>query len=706
MNRKTELLARAYFVVIVFTMIALVIAYRVIVISVVEGDKWRQKGAANVKWINVDADRGNIYSDDESLLATSLQFFEIRLDLNVASEERFMKNLDSLAYALSSTIRPDLTPNKWRQRLLSERKAENGYFLIKKEVDREELDLVKGMPLLRHGRYGGGLRVERYSKRVKPYREFASRTIGVDRINAQKVGLEGYFDNFLSGPTDKRLMKKVSSTSRNGESLWIPVYDPSEFTSRRGDDIKTTLNMHLQDVTHTELADAVINYDAREGVAILMEVKTGAIKAISNLTNYDGVVHEVRNTAVGSSTEPGSTFKLASVLALMEDSLADLDTKVDLNGGKWKFYDRTMRDSDIHGKGEVTMKTAFAISSNVGIARLAHRYYNQDWEGRKLYREKLSQFGLDMPLGIEIEGEGKPNVKDPVKDRKRWYGTTIPWMSHGYEISMTPLQMLNLYNTVANNGKMMKPYLVSDIIREDGKVKHIKPKVLKSSIARPDVIQRAREMLEEVVLTGTAKHLNSGQVNFAGKTGTTRVNYVNKDEYAKYNASFCGYFPADDPLYSLIVVLYAPKKAYYGSAVAGPVFKSIAEKTMAWRHEITTPINMPGEETVLKNNTPEGTAGYKEDFKKIFEYTEIRYKDKTDKPWVEVDPFESKMLIEEASVSKTKVPDVRGMGARDAMFVLENLGMKVAMHGRGKVVRQTIRPGTKLNKQSIEIYLN
>ncbi len=703
MNRKTELLARAYFVVIVFTIVALVIAYRVVNISVIEGDKWRQKGAKNVQWKEVNADRGNIYSDDESLLATSLQFFEVRMDMTVSSKVVFNKGIDSLAIMLNNTIRPDLSVSEWKKRLAAARKAKNRYLLLTSNIDREELEVVRSMPILRLNKYRGGCIVNRKSRRTKPYREFASRTIGTDRENAQKVGLEGYFDRFLKGPTDKRLMKKVDEIN----DIWIPIYDPSEFSNRRGSDIKTTLNMHLQDVMHTELLNAVDKSGASEGVAILMEVKTGAIKAISNLTNNNGTIQEVRNTALGASSEPGSTFKLATVLALLEDSLADLDTKVDLNGGTWKFYDRTMRDSERHHRNEVTMKTAFAISSNVGIARLAHSNYNQSIEGRIKYIKKLRQFGLGDKLGIEIEGEGRAYIKDPIKDKKDWYGTTIPWMSHGYEISITPLQMLNFYNSVANGGTMVKPYLVSEIINEDGSVKVIEPKIIKQSIARPDAIAKAQEMLREVVLDGTAKNLKSSLVTMAGKTGTTVTNYANKQEYDKYNASFAGYFPADEPLYSMIVVIYDPKGSYYGSAVAAPVFRNIAEKTMAWRHEKADPMNMvASEHGVLDNNTPEGTSGFKADFERIFEFVGISYKNKTDKPWVEVDPFESKMLIEDKEVSTTKIPDVRGMGARDALYVLENLGLKVAMHGRGKVSRQTILPGTKVRSQSIEIYLN
>ncbi len=700
MDRRTELLARAYFVVIVFAIIALVIAYRVIDISIINGDKWRQKGAANVKWMEVSVDRGNIYSDDESLLATSIQFFEVRMDMTVASSKVFNEGVDSLAYLLSTTIRQDKTKQEWKQALISARNKPNRYFFIKKNLDIEELTSVKKMPILRLNRYAGGCIVNRYSKRAKPYREFASRTIGTDRENAQKVGLEGYFDKFLKGPTDKRLMKKVSKT----EEVWIPLYDPSEFNIRRGSDIKTTLNMHLQDVMHTELVKAMDKTEAQKGVAVLMEVKTGAIKAISNLTNLDGRYKEVRNIAIGNSSEPGSTFKLATMLALFQDSLADLDTKVDLNGGRYKFYDRVMKDSERHGRGEVTLKKAFSISSNVGVARLAHRYYNNSTESKKKFVDRLKDFGLSNPLNVEIEGEGKPFIKDPIVDKNKWYGTTIPWMSHGYEISLTPLQMLNFYNSVANNGKMVRPYLVSEIIKEDGSVKEIKPQILSESIARPEAISKAQELLRDVVLNGTARNINSKTVTISGKTGTTRVNYANKSEYAKYNASFAGYFPAENPKYSMIVVLYSPKGAYYGSAVAAPVFKAIAEKTMAWRHEMTPAINT--EHHFVDNNTPESTAGYKQDFEQIFDYIGLDYKDKTEKPWVKVDPFESKMLIEDKKLKDEMVPDVRGMGARDAMYVLENLGLQVALHGRGKVIKQTIRPGTKLKNQSIEIYLD
>ena len=697
MNRKTELMARAYFVVMMFTILALVIAYRVFTISILEGDKWRQKGAVNVKWMEVDADRGNIYADDMTLLVSSLQFFEIRLDATVPSRKLFESKVDSLALMLSKTVRSDKSYDQWRKDLRQARKKNNRYVYIAKGLSVDEMNMVRNFPIFRNGRYSGGYQEIRYGMRTKHYREMASRTLGEDRENAQKVGLEGYYDRFLKGPTDRRLMKRVE------DGIWIPVYDPSEAEMQKGDDIVTTLNVHLQDVVHSELEEALVKYEATRGVAVMMETKTGAIKAISNLTlSEEGQAIETINTAIASSTEPGSTFKLATVLALLDTGHADTDTKVNLNGGIRTFYDKKMKDSEDHGKYEVTMKEAFAMSSNVGIAELANESFNSSTATRLEYVNKLRQFGLNDITGIEVAGEGTPKIKDPVKDNKIWYGTTIPWMAHGYEIALTPLQLLNFYNTVANDGKMMKPYLVSEIKNADGKSILIEPKVLNEAIAKPESIAKAKEMLEEVVLTGTAHNIKSEMFKLAGKTGTTRVNYTNKEEYAKYNASFCGYFPADNPVYTVLVILYEPKGAFYGSAVAAPVFKAIAEKTMAWNHQ------MIADQAYADglSNIPESNSGFGKDFKMLFDYVGIPYKQKTKNAWVFVDPFETKMLIEPKTFAKRTVPDVRGMGARDAMYLLENLGLKVTLSGSGRVNFQSISPGTAAKGQYIEIELN
>lgn len=701
-KRKTELLARAYFVLVLFVVIAIVITFRVIKISVFEGEKWRSKGEVNVRWMKVDTDRGNIYSDDESLLATSLQLFEIRMDMLASKEEVFWKNIDSLSNVLSTTIRKDKSSAEWRKALVDARKKKNRYFFIAKGLDIGTVKEVRKFPFFRLGRFASGYMEIRYGKRVKPFKELASRTIGEDRENAQKVGIEGYFDKFLAGPVDERLMKRISAT----DNIWIPVYDPSEVEVKRGDDVITTLNVNLQDIVHTELEKAILKWDAKMGVAILMEVETGAIKAISNLSNRNGLVKEELNVGISHATEPGSTFKLATLLALLEDKKIDLNSKVVLNGGVKKFYNRTMYDSERHGKYETTVREAFAISSNVGIASLANTYYNASLEGRKQFRQRLVEFGLNSLTGIEIDGEGSPKIKDPVADKSQWYGTTIPWMAHGYEIAITPLQLLNFYNAVANGGNLMKPYLVSEIRHGNKIVKEFKPKVLKKIASDPS-IRMAREALEEVVKTGTASALKTDKFSFAGKTGTTRVNYAIQEEAKKYNGSFVGYFPADKPKYSMIVVIYEPKGRFYGGTVAGPVFKAVAEKIMALydTNELIAEIS----EAYNQNRSvmlPEASSGYARDFKVLFEHSRIDFEAAESKKWVYVEPTASKMSIKPNRISKKAVPDVRGMGARDATYVLENLGLKVSVHGAGKVMRQDIPPGTRANGQKIEVYLN
>lgn len=701
MNQKTELLARAYFVVVIFSLLSMVIAYRVFKVSILEGDKWRQKGAVNVKWKELNADRGDIIADDGSLLATSIQFFEIRFDATVAKSAYFDNGIDSLAFFLAASLGKNKSKYTWKKELQAARKLKKRYHLIARNLNIDQRNLLRNFPIFRGGSSKGGLIEVKFGRRAKPFRELASRTIGEDRENAQKIGLEGYFDKFLRGPVDKVLQKRLT------KDLWVPVYDPSEIGSRRGDDVITTLNVHLQDVVHEALSSSILKYNADKGVVILMETATGKIKAISNVTNTNGVITERLNTGIGERTEPGSTFKLATALALMETGKVDLDTKVNLfGGGPVKFNDKSIKDSEHHGKNTVTFKEAFAISSNIGMATLANQVFNKNTDTRLEFLGYLKQFGLDRVTQIEIEGEPLPLLKNPVKDEKTWYGTTIPWMAHGYELLLTPLQILTFYNGVANGGKVVKPYLVSEIKGEDGTSKSFEPRVLVDKMASTDNILKAQELLKEVVLTGTATNIKSENFMIAGKTGTTRVNYSNKEEYAKYNASFCGYFPAENPKYSMIVVLYNPQGVFYGSAVAAPIFKSIAEKTIAGQFDVTKPINLAKDSIRAKQTLPEANAGYADDFRGLFDYIGIPYKNKTNNEWAYVDPFEQKMLIENKKITKANVPDVRGMGARDAVFVLENLGLGVSVQGSGRVTRMSVTPGTPIRGQRIEIYLN
>ena len=706
MDRKKELLWRAYLVMFFFVVATVAILFRIFNISFIEREKWRQKGEANVQWRTVDADRGNIYAEESNLLSTSLQFFEVRMDMSIIRKEDFNRGIDSLAIFLSNFdlefIRHK-TVSQWKSNLKIARKKGNKYFFIAKGLDIDAYNKLKRAPILRLGTIRGGLVKSRYGKRMKPFGELASRTIGVDRDNADRVGLEGYFERFLQGETDQRLMKRLPN-NYGEKDVWVPVYDPSENDNKQGADIYTTINIDMQDVVHQELLKGLQKNKAESGVAILMEVGTGAIKAITNLTRAeDSTYYEMYNQAAGRLSEPGSTIKLATMLAALEDGITNIDTIFNVNFGVKNFSDRTMYDSEKHGKKFMTMAETFELSSNVGVATIANELYNSR-DGRLQWLKRLKQFGLHEPTGIDISGEAIPEIKDPVKDKAAWYGTTIPWMAHGYELMFTPLQILNFYNAVANEGKMMKPYLVSEIRQGDEIRKRFEPTVLRESIAKPESITKAKKMLEGVMLKGTGKAFKSEFVTIAGKTGTAKTNYANKAEYAKYNASFCGYFPAENPMYSLIILVYEPTAgAYYGGAVAGPIFKNVAEKIFALKTRQAKSLN----ETVLvSSGLPGNGNGYAADFNMIFDYLEMKYKSKSTRNWVDIRNVNSIMKYVDLKIKSTLVPEVVGMGARDAVYLLENAGLKVKVEGLGKVIRQSVPPGARINGQNIAIYLN
>lgn len=700
MDRKKELLVRVYLLTLLFVGVAFAIAYRVVKINFVEGDKWRQKNDIHIQWMPIKADRGNIFSDQGKLLATSLPYFDIAMDMTRATREMWRNERDSLAYLLSVHLDDDLSAGDWRRRLQAARDAGKQYFVIDRGLTLAQIEKIKRFPILRYGQMKGGLLTERHTRREKPFKSLASRTIGEDRDNAINVGLEGAFDQWLRGKEQQRLMKKVPP------GIWVPMEESSEIKLQKGADIYTTININMQDVVHNELLSTVQQYEAEAGVAILMEVETGAIKAISNISkNSAGYYAEFYNHAVGSSTEPGSTMKLASAMALLDDGHLGLDDLVDVGYGKIKFHNKWMYDSHTHNVRYMDLRSAFEQSSNVGIASAAFANYEQTDKERD-YIDKFIQFGLTEETGVEIKGEAQPLIKDPVADSEEWSGTTIPWMSHGYEMQLTPLQVLNFYNAVANDGRLVKPYLVRRIAKSGETIKAFKPTTLKSQIAKPSTIQAAQEMLRGVVLRGTAKRLHTTEFSFSGKTGTTRVEYW-KEGPKKYNASFCGYFPADKPKYSLIVTIYKPEGSYYGSTVAAPVFKRIAEKCFALDHELIDHKESIGQDAYAEADLLQGDhVGYGPDFRHILAYADVEYQSTADDAWVHLKGEGSRVRFSDAEQKDSKIiPDVRGMGARDAVYLLEKAGARVKLEGTGKVRRQSIRPGTDANGQHVKIIL-
>ena len=701
MERKNELLIRAYLVMFLFIAFAAVIFFRVAKISIQEGGKWRAKGGKNVKMIPLKADRGNIYADDGSVLVMSLPFFDIKMDLANPKQEVFEKGVDSLSILLSRHIDSSKSPYEWRSSLVTarvEQKPGYRYFPIAKDVSYSNLVKLKAFPIFRKGANRGGLIVEKKTRREKPFKSLASRTLGEVRPNAPDFGLESYFDEQLSGPTDSLLMKRMSRDN------WIPVLDVSELITKKGHDIVTTLDVDIQDVAQQELRFALEKNRAKGGTVLVMEVKTGAIKAVANLKYSEKSQDylESYNHGVGTLSEPGSTFKAAAALAMLDDGYINLDTKVDLQGGKKKFYRSWMYDSHLHGIRETDFRETFAISSNVGIATLAMKYYEAADNGRIHFRKKMAQFLLDRKTGIELKGEGKPMFKNPTRKSDGWSGTTVPWMAHGYEVNVTPLQTLAFYNAIANNGRYMKPFLVKDILDDGKSVGSYGPKVVKESIANPVAIDAMQELLREAVVNGTGKNFQSEDFEFSGKTGTAR-DYGGQHEKKEYNASFAGYFPSDNPKYSIIIMVYNPQESYYGSTVAGPVFRNVAEKIYALKYD-----HFGKEKSLAQSNKvklPGGHSGYAQDFEKVFAHTGIDYRKKSGS-WVKVDPSNNKMNIDKMKISKREVPDVSGMGLRDAIYILENLGLNVYAEGVGKVNKQSLRPGTQIKGQEISLYLN
>jgi cell division protein FtsI (penicillin-binding protein 3) len=512
------------------------------------------------------------------------------------------------------------------------------------------------------------------------------------------VGLEGYFNDVLSGEDGKQLVQKVS------HGIWIPLNDLMEVEPKRGMDIKSTLDMEIQDVTQNALLKALEHHDAEFGVAIVMEVETGAIKAIANLQEVEGGYAEIYNHAIGTLVEPGSTMKLASIMALLEDGFVSLEDSVSLSYGLARFCKTTeLHDSEPHGFDRVSIQKAFEKSSNVGMARLTSRSYT-DTEREQQFINRLKQFHLDKPTGVEIIGEAKPYVKN--KGDERWSCLSVPWMSIGYEIQLTPLQMLNLYNTVANDGRMMKPYLVSEVRSKNRLVKSFKPSVLDNSIARTETIEKAKALLEGVVENGTAKKIQSKYLRFAGKTGTARIDYDGNGK-KKYQASFAGYFPADDPKYSCIVLVRNPRRnGYYGGTVAGPVFREIAEKTIGIEY-LQTEGQVASERLKVESQEryPAYQVVYRQESRSILKHTGAKFRESGDEDYVVLLPEGDSLLLKERKVERDLVPNVVGMSLKDALYVLENRGLNTTVNGYGRVAAQSVPPGSALDEQKIELTL-
>lgn len=704
MDIRKSIVTRIAIIYLALLIFSLVVIYQMISVQQIENSRWEQI-ARNLKenTVKIEPNRGNICADDGSILATSAPGYYVRIDLAAEGVKRVFSNeADSLAYYLSAFFK-NASRQEYTQKLNTAYKNNNrGFMLTPRKIDYHELQQIKKFPILRRGRYGGGMIIEQENQRITPLGSLALRTIGDLNKGAYGgvhgnigyTGLEGAYEQYLKG-------KEGISYRENLSGRWVSRI---EIEPQDGMDIITTLNIKLQDIAESALLQNLEKHSADWGTAILMEVKTGEIKAIANLGRENGAYTENYNYGLGNqgSYEPGSTFKLISLMAAMEDGLTDTSTVYDTGSGVWKYRNRTIYDSDYRngGHGELTVKQIFEKSSNVGVAKIITKAYEKNPEK---FVDRIYGFGLNKPLELELKGEGKPYFKYP--GDSDWWGTTLAWMSYGYESKMTPLQILTFYNAVANNGCMVKPRLVREI-RENGVLmRQFKTEVLNPMITTRETIGKAQKMLEGVCELGTGRSLQNPWFKIAGKTGTAQIS-SGTGGYVKgmYLASFAGYFPADNPRYSLMVTINNPRGGvFYGGSVAGPVFKEIAERVFAASNLFEDPVDEA--ETPETPELPEIKKGTTENILRVAHELKIgNIGGKAGSGMASIKNSDGKLLLNTVDIPSGKVPDVRGMGASDAVFILENAGLQVKIKGTGKVKEQSIPPGSNYSRGSY-VYL-
>lgn len=699
-----------YFLVCVF---GIAIISKIFIIQFSEGDRWRaQAENFSTKYIDIEAVRGNIYDANGSLLATSLPYFEVGMDVNTdaITKEMFYDNVDSLALCLSSMFK-DRNQKEYKKYLVKARKDGDRWLVLQRDVSYSDLQKMKRFPILRKGKNRGGFIYLQTNKRERPFQFLAARTIGKLNENGtgKSYGLESSYDSVLLGKSGHRLMQKIAG------NVWRPINDDNEVDPEDGNDIVSTIDINVQDVAENSLLNCLKKHGADHGCLILMEIKSGEIKAMANLTrnNKDTSSYfENLNYAVGAATEPGSTFKLASLISAMEDGYVDLNDIVDIEDGTHQYCDRIMKDSHHPeaGQNKITVQQTFELSSNVGVSKIITRYYSKD---PQKFVDHLLKMNLGTPLNTCIPGEASPFIKNT--KNKNWSCTSLPWMSIGYELTLSPLQTLTFYSAVANNGRMVKPMFVKEIRKQGKTIRTFQTEVLNEAICSQSTIVKAKKMMEGVVLNGTGKALKASNYQIAGKTGTAqqaKKGGYKGDFKVTYQASFVGYFPAESPKYSCIVVISAPSgDAYYGGAVAGPVFRDVADKVYSTSLEIHKEINpaIPPYAT----RAPFVKNGYQSEIENVLTTLKVKSTSSNNKAeWASASIIDSTSVslsskcIEE-NLKKGIMPDLRGMTAKDVLYLLENNNyLRVKLTGSGAVYSQSLSPGEAFTKGSkIELTL-
>lgn len=659
--KDKKILARTYLVAFCLLAFAVAIVTKLIRLQI-EGDAYREKAEeTTLREAVIVPNKGNLYSDDGSLLATSVTRYDIRFDALSPSNKNFEKYIKPLSDSLSAMFKK---PTSYYQNMFrKERSYKNRYVLIARNLGYSEYIRIKKFPLLEMGSYRGGLIVEQKTTREYPLGSIAHRSIGYERKDENgyvtRVGLEGAFSKYLLGKEGRRLEQKIAKGQWKLAS-GFNIIDPKD-----GYDVVSTIDINIQDIAHHALLTQLEKHKADHGCVVVMEVNTGEIKAISNLgRSSDGNYYERLNYAVGEAHEPGSVFKLMTMVTALEERGVDTSYVVDTKKGKLTFYGKPVWDSNRKGYGKISLAKAFAVSSNTGIVQMAHELFSKN---PKQFTDKLANMSLTEPLGLPIIGEGKPYFPNP-KEKKGWSGIALEWMAFGYGLHLTPLQTLTFYNAIANDGVMVKPRLIKEVKEWNRTIEKFNAEVINHQICSQETAKKMKALLEDVIEKpyGTGHKLYSPDFSMAGKTGTAQKNYGDKSKL-NYISSFAGFFPVDNPKYSCIVVIHEPDKqtGYYGADVSGPVFRSIAHK-------------------IYTNSLLIDTV---EDVDEASKTTDDNYND----------------YYAKAQKYKTIMPSVVGMNAMDALALLENMGLKVRLVGDGKVTSQSIARGTKVNKKETVI---
>lgn len=639
------------------------VVFKLVSIQFIHGDKYRDMADERiVKDFVIPPNRGNVYSVNGNLLATSIPKYEIRFDAMTPKSSTFEKYLKPLSDSLAAYYgKPSA---RYQKALRKARVNKNRYFFLAKNLGYSDYIRFRGFPMLKLGAFKGGLIVEQTVKREHPMGGIAERTIGYERIdedgNITRPGLDGaYGIQYLRGVAGKRAKQQI------GKGQWKPILDYNQVEPQDGYDIYTTIDVNIQDIAHHALLKQLELYEAEHGCAVVMDVKTGEIRAISNLgRTKNGKYYEKLNYAVGESHEPGSTFKVMAMMAALEDKVIDTSTVVDTKKGSKRFYGRSITDS--HGYGEISAARALEVSSNIGLATIIDGNYSKN---PQKFIDRLYEWKLNKKLGISIIGEGEPVIPKP--GDAIWSKNALPSMAYGYNLRLTPLQTLSFYNAIANDGELIRPRFLNAVKEFDKEIETFEKEVIVKKICSDETLNKTREILKNIVVRGTGSRMYSKTFSMAGKTGTARTDYANFEAWKKdrkYVSSFAGYFPADNPKYSCIVVIHQPstKVGFYGADVSGPVFKSVAQKIYT-----DTPLIDEVESLEILN------ASVDSEFKTYFDT---------------------------AQTYKTVMPNVVGLPAMDAIALLENMQIKltVKVDGNGIVKTQSINKNEKLkNNQTV-----